>query len=56
VENIRGADRVLRLERIPMEILLLLIEQRGQLVTREQIVEQIWGNGVFLDTDNRGGA
>ena len=50
--ELRRADRVLRLERIPMEILLLLIEQRGQLVTREQIVERIWGNGVFLDTDN----
>jgi TolB-like protein/DNA-binding winged helix-turn-helix (wHTH) protein/Flp pilus assembly protein TadD len=50
--ELRRADRVLRLERIPMEILLLLIEQRGQLVTRELIVERIWGNGVFLDTDN----
>ena len=46
------SGRVLRLERIPTEILLFLIEQRGQLVTREQIVEKVWGKGVFLDTDN----
>lgn len=43
---------VLRLERIPTEILFFLIEQKGQLVTRDQIAEKIWGKGVFLDTDN----
>ncbi len=31
---------------------MLLVERRGELVTREQIVERIWGKGVFLDTDN----
>src|SRR5215831_12730286 len=46
------AGRVLKLERIPMEVLLFLLEQRGQLVTRDQIVERIWGKDVFLDTDN----
>ena len=35
-----------------MEILLFLIEHRGELITRDQIVEKIWGQGVFLDTDN----
>jgi len=43
---------VLKLERIPLEILLLLIERRGQVITREQIAERVWGKGVFLDTDN----
>lgn len=42
----------LGLERIPLELLLLLIERAGQLVTREQIAERIWGKGVFLDSDN----
>ena len=46
------AGRVVRLERIPAEILLLLVERRGQLVTRQEIVDRIWGQGVFLDTDN----
>ncbi|HMJ21283.1 MAG TPA: winged helix-turn-helix domain-containing protein, partial [Terriglobales bacterium] len=50
--ELRRADRVLKLERIPMELLLLLIEGRGQLVTRDQIIERIWGKDVFLDTDN----
>src|ERR1700675_651008 len=35
-----------------MEMLMFLIERRGELVTREQIVERIWGKGVFLDSDN----
>jgi eukaryotic-like serine/threonine-protein kinase len=43
---------VLKLEPTPMEILLFLIEHRGELITRDQIVEKIWGQGVFLDTDN----
>ena len=32
--------------------MLLLIEDHGELVTREQIIQRIWGEGIFLDTDN----
>ena len=46
------AGRILKLERIPMELLLLLVEARGDLVSRDQILEKIWGKDVFLDTDN----
>jgi TolB-like protein/DNA-binding winged helix-turn-helix (wHTH) protein len=49
--ELRRADRSVKLERIPMELLLLLVESRGQLVTREQIIERIWGRDVFLDAD-----
>lgn len=50
--ELRRAGRPLKLERIPVQVLLILIEQKGQLVTREEIAEKIWGKGVFLDTDN----
>jgi TolB-like protein/DNA-binding winged helix-turn-helix (wHTH) protein/Tfp pilus assembly protein PilF len=50
--ELRRAGRALRLERIPMEILLFLAQQPGQLVSREQIVEKIWGKRAFTDTDN----
>lgn len=50
--RLRRGHRVLKLERIPMEVLAVLVEQRGQLVSREHIVERIWGKDVFLDTDN----
>jgi TolB-like protein/DNA-binding winged helix-turn-helix (wHTH) protein/Flp pilus assembly protein TadD len=42
----------LKLKPTQMELLLLLIERRGELVTREQIVGRIWGEDVFLDTNN----
>lgn len=50
--ELRRSGRVVRLERIPLELLVFLAERRGQLVTREEIVEHIWGKDVFVDTDN----
>jgi TolB-like protein/DNA-binding winged helix-turn-helix (wHTH) protein/Tfp pilus assembly protein PilF len=50
--ELRRSGCALKLERIPMEILLLLVQRRGQLVSREDIIEKVWGKGVFLDTDN----
>jgi TolB-like protein/DNA-binding winged helix-turn-helix (wHTH) protein/Flp pilus assembly protein TadD len=44
--------RLLRLERIPTEVLLLLIEKNGEIVSREEMIQKIWGDGVFFDTDN----
>jgi TolB-like protein/DNA-binding winged helix-turn-helix (wHTH) protein len=50
--QLRRAGRRLKLERIPLDILLLLAERPGHLVTREQIAERIWGKDTFLDVDN----
>jgi eukaryotic-like serine/threonine-protein kinase len=50
--ELRSAGIPLKLKPIAMELLLFLMEHRGEMVTREQIVERIWGKGVFLDTDN----
>lgn len=50
--ELRHLGRGLKLERIPLQVLVILIEQKGQLVTREEIAEKIWGKDVFLDTDN----
>jgi len=50
--QLRRSGRVVKLEPTPMELLLFLIEHRGELITRDQIVEKIWGKDVFLDTDN----
>jgi TolB-like protein/DNA-binding winged helix-turn-helix (wHTH) protein/Tfp pilus assembly protein PilF len=43
---------VLKLERIPLELLVLLLEHRDEIVRRDEIVSRVWGKGVFLDTDN----
>jgi DNA-binding winged helix-turn-helix (wHTH) protein len=50
--QLRQSGRVLKLEPTPMELLLFLVEHKGELITRDQIVEKIWGQGVFFDTDN----
>src|SRR5262245_15050845 len=50
--ELRRSGEPLKLERIPMELLLLLVEQRGQLVTRDQILARIWGKDVFIEADN----
>lgn len=50
--EVRRSGRPLKLERIPTEILLFLVEQPGQLVSREDIAAHVWGKDVFLDTDN----
>lgn len=47
----RNGHRV-RLERQPMDLLLLLIGRRGQLVSRSQIVDALWGKEVFVDVEN----
>src|ERR1700722_8358196 len=46
------AGRTVKVERMPMELLLLLVSKNGQLVTREQIAEHLWPPGVFVDTEH----
>lgn len=50
--SLRRDGRRLKLERIPLEILILLLKHQGEVVTREEIVANVWGQGVILDTDN----
>ena len=50
--ELRRAGQAVRLERIPMEILIFLVERRPGLVTREEIAEKVWGRGVFGEIDN----
>ena len=50
--RLRRGNHVLKLERIPLEILVLLVEHWDEIVTRDEIVSRVWGKGVFLDTDN----
>jgi TolB-like protein/DNA-binding winged helix-turn-helix (wHTH) protein/tetratricopeptide (TPR) repeat protein len=50
--RLQRGERFLRLEKIPMELLILLVERGGELVSREEIAERLWGKGVFLDVDH----
>ncbi len=40
-----------RLEGLPLQLLMFLVEKRGELVTREQISAQLWSKDVFVDVD-----
>lgn len=50
-ELLRAGQRV-RLERIPMQLLMLLLENRGKLVRREAIIERLWGGNVFVEAEH----
>ena len=40
-----------RLEGLPLQLLMFLVEKRGELVTREQISAQLWSKDVFVDVE-----
>jgi len=40
-----------RLEGLPLQLLMFLVEKRGQLVTREQISSELWSKDVFVDVE-----
>ncbi|HKV82536.1 MAG TPA: winged helix-turn-helix domain-containing protein [Candidatus Sulfotelmatobacter sp.] len=46
----RGREQV-RLEGLPLELLMYLVDHPVQLVTREQIAEVLWGKDVFVDVE-----
>jgi TolB-like protein/DNA-binding winged helix-turn-helix (wHTH) protein/Tfp pilus assembly protein PilF len=50
--ELRRAGSVVRLERIPFQLLLHLAQCRERVVTREEILEAVWGRNVFVDADN----
>ena len=49
--QLRSGSRTIKLERIPLELLFLLLEHRGELISREQIVARLWSDDSFLDTE-----
>ena len=50
--ELRRAGATVALERLPMNLLILLAERRGDLVERSAIIKRLWGAGVFKDTEN----
>ncbi len=50
--ELHRAGRSLKLEKKPMELLVLLAEKNGNLVTRTEIAEHLWEREVFVDTEH----
>ena len=46
------AGKSVRLERIPMDLLILLVREKGRLISREEIIDRLWGKNLYFDTDN----
>ena len=49
--TLRREGTPVRLEKIPMEVLVLLVERAGTLVARDSIDAALWGSDVFVDRD-----
>jgi DNA-binding winged helix-turn-helix (wHTH) protein/Flp pilus assembly protein TadD len=49
--ELRRWGRRVKLEKKPMELLILLVGRRDQLVSREDIVKKLWRSGLFIDTE-----
>jgi TolB-like protein/DNA-binding winged helix-turn-helix (wHTH) protein/Flp pilus assembly protein TadD len=49
--QLRRDGRPVKLGRQPMDLLVLLVERRGTLVTRADIVARLWGPDVFVDVE-----
>jgi TolB-like protein/DNA-binding winged helix-turn-helix (wHTH) protein/Tfp pilus assembly protein PilF len=50
--ELRRSGVSLKVERIPLELLHLLLQNSGKLVRREVINERLWGNGVFIEAEH----
>jgi TolB-like protein/DNA-binding winged helix-turn-helix (wHTH) protein len=46
------AGRIIKLERKPMELLILLATREGDIVARDEIARHLWGSEVFVDTEH----
>jgi TolB-like protein/DNA-binding winged helix-turn-helix (wHTH) protein/Tfp pilus assembly protein PilF len=49
--ELRRQGRPVKLERQPMDLLVLLVERRRQLVPRSEIIDRLWGKDVFVDVE-----
>jgi TolB-like protein/DNA-binding winged helix-turn-helix (wHTH) protein/Flp pilus assembly protein TadD len=50
--ELRRSGRTVKLERIPMELLILLLQSEGKVVRREAINRRLWGENAFQDTEH----
>jgi len=50
--RLRRSGSDLKLERIPMQLLILLASRPGELVRREEIIQELWGDEINVDTEN----
>jgi Tol biopolymer transport system component/DNA-binding winged helix-turn-helix (wHTH) protein len=50
--ELRKADRKIRIQEQPFRILVLLLEQPGEVVRRDDIIQSLWPDGTFVDYEH----
>lgn len=49
--ELRRSGQPVHLERRPMDLLIMLVQRRNQLVSRAEIAKKLWNPGVFVDVE-----
>lgn len=49
--ELRRSGHRINIERIPMDLLILLARSGGRLMTRREIIDHLWGKNPWLDAD-----
>ncbi len=50
--RLNRGDEAVRLEKQPLDLLILLVERHGELVRREEIASMLWGSETFVDAEH----
>jgi TolB-like protein/Flp pilus assembly protein TadD len=50
--ELREGERCVRLQEQPFEILRLMLERAGEVVTRDELRRRLWPDGTFVDFDH----
>jgi len=48
---LRRRGSPVKMESLPLHLLILLVGKKGELVTRREIERALWGDGVFVDVE-----
>jgi serine/threonine protein kinase/DNA-binding winged helix-turn-helix (wHTH) protein len=50
--ELRQSDRMIRLQKKPCQVLMILVEYGGELVSREEIQKRLWPNDTVVDFEH----
>ena len=51
-EELRKSGLKIRLSGQPFQVLAMMLERPGQIVTREELQKKLWPDGTFVDFDH----
>ena len=50
--ELRGGGACVRLQEQPLEILRLMLERPGEVITRDELRQRLWPEGTFVDFEH----